>query len=82
MRVHLFEQRSGIDDDAVPDNALLALVQNPRGDQVQDKLVRSHDNRMARVVAALVARNDIRPLRKQVNDLSLPLVAPLGADNY
>ena len=80
--VHFFEQRSGIDHHAVPDDARLALVQNPGGDQVQDELVRAHDHRMARVVAALIARNDIRPLGKQVDDLSLPLVAPLGADNY
>ncbi len=39
-----------------------------------------HD-RMTGVVAPLVARDDIRPLGQEVDDLSLAFIAPLGADN-
>jgi hypothetical protein len=35
---------------------------------------------MAGIVAALVARNHVSPLREQVNDLSFAFIAPLGAD--
>ena len=38
-RVHLFEERRRVHHHAVPDDALLALVQDARGDQVQDELV-------------------------------------------
>jgi hypothetical protein len=37
---------------------------------------------MAGVVAALVPRDHVRPLRQEVNDLSLAFIAPLGADYY
>ena len=38
------------------------------------------DDRVAGVVAALKADHDVRLLGEQVGDLSLPFVAPLGAD--
>ena len=42
----------------------------------------AHD-RVAGVVAALEADDDVRPLGEQVGDLALAFVAPLGADeNY
>jgi hypothetical protein len=34
------------------------------------------------IVPALIARNDIKPVRKQIDDLSLSFIAPLGTDNY
>src|SRR5436190_19029721 len=36
---------------------------------------------MAGIMAALEAHDDIRLLRQPVDDLALPLVAPLGADD-
>ena len=79
--VHFLEQGGRVDHHPVPDNTLLAFVQNSRGDQVQDELFRADHDRMARVMAALVARNNVRPLRQQVNDLSFSFIAPLGADD-
>jgi hypothetical protein len=35
---------------------------------------------MARVVAALVPRNDVELLREQIDDLAFAFIAPLGAD--
>ena len=37
---------------------------------------------VARVGAALVADDDVRVLREQVDDLALPLVAPLRPDDH
>src|SRR5581483_6992767 len=39
------------------------------------------DDRVARVGAALVAADDVRTLREQVDDLAFPLVAPLRAND-
>src|SRR5215471_4118311 len=36
---------------------------------------------MAGIVAALKAHNDVGLLRQPIDDLALPFVAPLGADN-
>src|SRR4029453_18506584 len=58
----------------------LAGIEDPRGDQVQLEGLTVADNRVAGVVAALKADHDVGPLREQVGDLALPLVAPLGAD--
>ena len=54
--------RHGIDDDAVADHANLAGAENAGGDQVQDVLRPVHDHRMAGIVAALAAHDDIRLL--------------------
>ena len=40
------------------------------------------DDRVAGVVAALEAHDEVGPLGEQVVDLSLSLVAPLGADDH
>ena len=80
--VHLLEQRRRIDYHAVADDAFLAFVQNARGDQVQYELVLSHDHGVARIMAALVARDHIGLLGEQIDYLSLAFVAPLGADNH
>ena len=70
-----------VDDHAVADQAQLAGVEDPRRDQVELVDLVAADDRVAGVVAALVADHDVGPLGEQVGDLPLPLVAPLGADN-
>jgi hypothetical protein len=37
---------------------------------------------MARVVTALEAYHDVGPLREPIDDLALPFVAPLRADDH
>jgi hypothetical protein len=39
------------------------------------------DDRVARVVATLVADNEVGGLGKEVDDPTLPLVTPLGTQN-
>ena len=48
---------------------------------MEDEGLVAVDDGVAGVVAALVAGHDVEPLRQQVDDLALPLVAPLGADD-
>ena len=42
----------------------------------------ARDDRVSGVGAALVAAHDVRVLGEQVDDLALPFVAPLCADDY
>jgi hypothetical protein len=80
--VDLAGQDLRVDDDAVADDAALAGIEDPRRDQVQGELLALADDRVARVVAALEAHDGVRPLREQIHDLPLALVAPLGADHH
>ena len=79
--VDLREQRLRIDDDAVADDADDAVVQDAGRDQVQDELLAADVDRVAGVVAALIARHDREARRQQVDDLALAFVAPLGAEH-
>ena len=76
----LVGQHARVDHDPVADRAGLARVEDPRGDQVELEGLAVADDRVAGVVAALEADDHVRPLREQVGDLSLPFIAPLGAD--
>ena len=78
--VDLSQQHPRVQHHAVADHAGLLRVEDARRDQVELELLALADDRVAGVVAALEAHDHLGPLRKQVGDLSLPLVAPLGAD--
>jgi hypothetical protein len=41
----------------------------------------ANDNGMAGVVAALIASDDVKMWRKQVDDLALAIITPLRADD-
>ena len=79
--VDLREERLRIDDDAVADHACDSIVQDARGQQPQDELASTGIDRMARVVSALVARDDRKIRREEVDNLSLALIAPLRAEH-
>src|SRR5690606_31361900 len=72
----------GIDDHAVADDRKLARTHDARGEQRELVDLAVDDERMAGIVAALEAHDDVGALRKPVHDLALALVAPLGADNH
>ena len=78
--VDLAQQHARVEDDPVADHAGLVRVEDPRGDQVELELLAFADDRVAGVVAALEAHDHLGPLREQIGDLPLPLVAPLGTD--
>ena len=50
-------------------------------DQVEDGLLAVDHQRVAGVVAALEANDDIGVVGKQIDDLALALVTPLGTDD-
>jgi hypothetical protein len=78
----LLEQRLRRQHHAVADQALHAVAQDARGDQVQHGLLAVADQRVAGVVPALEAHHGVGPLGEQIDDLALALVAPLGAEHY
>ena len=79
--VDLLGQHARVDHDAVADHARLAGVEDPARDEVElPRLAVAHD-RVPGVVAALEADDHVRALGEQVDDLALPLVAPLGAND-
>src|SRR3954449_2784260 len=80
--VDLLAQDAQVHYHAVADHAQLAGVEDPGGDQMElVHLVAQHD-RVAGVVSALKADHGVRLLGKEVHDLALALIAPLGADYY
>ena len=74
------DQRDGVDDDAVGDDAFFPGAQNAGGNQVQDEFFLPDLDRVAGVVAALGADDDIGLLGEDVDDFSFSFIAPLGAD--
>src|SRR5205823_2792322 len=76
---HLFEQDPRIEDHAVADDAGRVGIENPGGNEVEPKFLTGIDDRVPSVVAALGADDHAGVLREQVDDLALPLVAPLAA---
>ena len=79
--LHLVDERPRIEDDAVADDRELARTHHARRQQAQLVGDAVDDERMAGIVAALEADDDIRPLRQPVDDLALAFVAPLRSDD-
>jgi len=65
----------------IADQADLAGMQEPGGNEVEDELLAVHDDGVAGVVAALEADQQIGLLAEDVDHLSLAFIAPLGADH-
>jgi adenylosuccinate synthase len=77
--VDLVVEHPRIDDHAVADHARLARVEDPARDQVEGPLAPVAHDRVPGVVAALEAHDHVGALGKQIDDLALAFVAPLGA---
>ena len=75
------EQGLRIEHHAVADHGQLRGPQHAGGQQRQLVGLAVDDERMAGIVTALEAHDDVGLLRQPVDDLALPLVAPLGADD-
>ena len=80
--VNLVQEINGIEDDAVADDAYAVGANNAAGNELQDKLVLANDDGVPGVMAAGVARHGAEPLAQHVDNLSLTLIAPLGAQHY
>ena len=79
--VHLSEQHSRVDHDAVGDHRGEVRIQDARGDQLELERVALGDDRVAGVVPALVADHEVHPVGEVVGRLALALVPPLGPDD-
>ena len=77
----LVEKGLRIEHHAVADHRELGRPQHAGRQQRQLVGLAIDDERMAGIVAALEAHDDIGLLRQPVDDLALPLVTPLGADD-
>jgi len=81
--VDFADQRMRINDDAIADHSQFSRPHNARGQQRELVDNPVDDQRVAGIVAALEADDDIGPLGQPVDDLALTLVAPLRSDdNY
>src|SRR5262245_31693870 len=77
----LLLERPRVDHHPVAHDAQDPGMQDPGGDQVEHQALASEDDGVARVVAAVVARDDLDARGQVVDDLPLPLVTPLRARN-
>lgn len=77
----LVEEGLRIEHHAVADHGELVRAQHAGGQERQLVGLAIDHERMAGIVAALEAHDDVGLLRQPVDDLALPLVAPLGADD-
>ena len=75
------DEMIGIEDDAVADDRQLPGAHDAGRKQREFVGLAVDHQRMAGVMAALKAHDDIGPDRQPVDDLAFSLVAPLGADN-
>src|SRR6185369_5311591 len=75
------EESLRIDDHAVAQHAGLTAMDDARRQQVQHKRLVADLDRMPGVVPALITRDDVEPLREQIDDLAFTFIAPLGADD-
>ena len=75
------DQVIGVEHDAVADDRKLARAHDAGGQQRKLEHLSVDHQRVAGVVAALEADDDVGADRQPVDDLALPLVAPLGADH-
>ena len=80
--VELVDQRHRVDDDAVADDRRDVRVEHARRRQVELEDLVAADDRVAGVVAALVADDHRDLLGQEVGRLALALVAPLEPDDH
>ena len=81
--VHFTYQHAGIEHHSVSNHAQFAPMKDSGGDQVEDMLLPVYDQSVSGVVSALKPDDQIRPLRKQIDNLALSFIAPLSAHyNY
>ena len=79
--IELGEQHRGIDHDAVADDGCDVVVEDAARHELERERLAADDDRVAGVVPALVADDDLHLLGDEVGELALALVTPLGADH-
>ena len=77
--LNLLHQRSGVNHNTVADDVYLARPQNAGGNEVQYVFLAFGNHGVAGVAATLAAGYVICGFGKEVNDLALAFISPLGA---
>ena len=77
--IDLAEENLGVDDAAIADHRIDALVHDAGGYLVKRQLVASCNDRVSCVRSAGVAANHVEVARDEVGDLALAFIAPLRA---
>ncbi len=80
--IDLGEERLGVEHDAVADGTADAGMQDARRDLVQDERIVADVDGVTGVRPTLVAHHPVGALGDDVDELPLPFVAPLGADDH
>ena len=80
--IDLGEQRVGIENDAVPDRASHTGMHDPARDLVQNERFVADVNGVPCIRSALIAHDPVGSLRDDVDELSLPFIAPLRPNYY
>ena len=81
QRIDFLHEGERIEHYAVADNTAAAFAQHAAGNQLQDELLALDGDRVSRIVAAGITRDDLEALREHVNDFAFAFVAPLCADD-
>ena len=76
------EEGDGVQHHAVADDAHAARAQHAAGNELQHEFLAADDDGVAGVVAAGITRHGAEALAEHVHDLSLALIAPLGAQHH
>ena len=79
--VDLGEQRLDVEHNTVADRAPNTGMKNPARDLVQHERLVADVNCVPRIGPALISNDPVRALRKNIDQLALALVSPLGADD-
>ena len=77
----LLDEGAWIDDHSISDDTFFPLIKDARGNNVKHELLFLQVDRMACIVASLEPYHHICILGEQVDNLSLPFIAPLRSYN-
>ena len=79
--LYLVDEGSRIHHDSIADHRLHARSQDAAWNQFEDELLLADEHGVPGVVPALITRDDVKLLRKEVYNLAFSFVAPLSAQN-
>ena len=74
---HLFFESGRIHHDPIADHAIGSGMQDPAGNQMQNKFFRSDLHRMAGIVPALIADDHFGVSGQDVDDFAFAFIPPL-----
>ncbi len=79
--IDLAKQRGWVDDQTVSDHSFFSGTQDAARNQLEDEFFFADEDRVARVVSALIARDNIEPFGEEIDDFAFTLIAPLRAED-